>query len=488
MAGIEEHLKAFSEEDRGKESAMERGLRNVYHILCSYNSDEGITDEGISKILLSKDIEELTRGKQRVRSVMLRKISGGEYPLEDAIYNMANAEKSKFQEGNFESDPAKIVAVSAYVSMLGTDEAKSLLESAKQPASLGLILLTDEVLLKYDSAKRVFSSIRAKNHSDAEEFCLDFFRGCALVKAGEKADAAIREINVAEKELSMQSPSEEDKAFLMIRQAYASSAGKNDKESELSEKAGELASARKKLDYTAARMLEAIIAGKEEMVATAKNVLYSEARSLDERITSAGRSREMLSSADESYKRIEEMPCCSNEISARARSRRSEISSLLKEIDGRIDFCKKTRNKCTRISGFLSSSSKYEQAVLSMKERLTEEMLSIFDEMLGSAAAINSDYSAAEKNEREYLESAGYKKAASFYGRACSHALEIARYRAEQLASKIEKDRTQLKSATLFNCALRGGLSDFKKRTAESINKNANELERALKLIKFLKK
>ncbi|MCX6710656.1 MAG: hypothetical protein NTZ02_01035 [Candidatus Woesearchaeota archaeon] len=221
-------------------------------------------------------------------------------------------------------------------------------------------------------------------------------------------------------------------------------------------------------------------------MATAKNVLYSEAGSLDERITSAGRSRELLSSADESYKRIEEMPCCSNEISARVRSRRSEINSLLKEIDGRIDFCKKTRNKCTRISGFLSSSSKYEQAVLSMKKGLTEETLSIFDEMLGSAAAINSDYSAAEKNEREYLEGAGYERASLLYERECAQALKIARQRAEQLASQIEKKRTQLKSATLFNCALRGGLSDFKKRTAESINKNANELARALKLIKFL--
>ncbi|MCX6710655.1 MAG: hypothetical protein NTZ02_01030 [Candidatus Woesearchaeota archaeon] len=212
MAGIEGHLKAFSEEDRGKESAMERGLRNVYRILCSYKSEEGI-----SKILLSTDIEGLTRDKQRVRNVMLRKISGGEYPLEDAIYNMAKAEKSKFQEGNFESDLGKIVAASAYVSMLGTDEAKSLLEIAKQPASLGLILLTDEVLREYDSAKKVFSSVRAKNHSDAEEFCLDFFRGCALVKAGEKADAAIREINVAENELSMQSPSEEGKKWWQLQ-------------------------------------------------------------------------------------------------------------------------------------------------------------------------------------------------------------------------------------------------------------------------------
>jgi len=478
MAGIEGHLKAFSGED-GRTS-IEPGLRNVYRILCSYNSEEGI-----SKILLSKDIEGLTRDKQRVRSVMLRKISGGEYPLEDAIYNMAKAEKSKFQEGNFESDPAKIVAASAYVSMLGTDEAKSLLETAKQPASLGLILLADEALTSYEGAKKAFSSVKKKSHSDAEGFCLDFFRGCALVKAGEKADAAIKEIEDAERELSMQSPSEEEKAFLMIRQAYASSAGKNDKEAEFSGKAGELASARKKLDYTAARMLEAIIAGKEKMVATAKNVLYSESGSLDERITSAGMSRELLSSADESYKRIEEMPCCSNEISARVRSRRSEISSLLGRIDGRIDFCKKIRNKCTRISGFLASSSKYEQAVLSMKEGLTEETLSIFDEMAGSAAAINSDYAAAEKNEREYLESAGYKKAASFYERACSHALEIARYRAEQLASKIEKKRTQLKSATLFNCALRGGLSDFKKRTAESIKMNADELEEALRIIRF---
>ena len=143
-------------------------------------------------------------------------------------------------------------------------------------------------------------------------------------------------------------------------------------------------------------------------------------------------------------------------------------------------------DKAEIIDDFKARESGYEDAVASIEKRVSEECTSEIREAYEGQRCVIAAYSSAGKEEQEYLNTRGFQLMLGSYSSIIARAKKNASGKADLLSSEIGKMRSELKSATNLNCALRGGLYCFKKRTAERIQEKTEELGQIISLYKIL--
>jgi hypothetical protein len=135
---------------------------------------------------------------------------------------------------------------------------------------------------------------------------------------------------------------------------------------------------------------------------------------------------------------------------------------------------------------FRAKESMYEDALSSIQKRISEEDLSGIRQACEENKHAMNIYSSAGDEEKAYLRTMGFQRMLDSYSGILSRAKKYTAINADSLASEIGQMRSELKSATAMSCMMRGGIDNFKKRTAEGIQEKTQELSRTIRLIKLL--